>query len=134
MRQKLKEMVEIKGVFTADYVKTFSSKRGRKGTVLLLNVKNEDDLLLTDHIWIYSNPELTELNLVEGERIIFRAKVVKYTKGQLNDKQEDYKLTNISCVKRYFVGDVSVPKRKRRGKRGKKGITLLEEDTEGHVA
>ncbi|MGE5411002.1 MAG: hypothetical protein ACM3MI_08580, partial [Clostridiales bacterium] len=54
---------------------------GTEETVLLKNVQDSSGKVLTDHLWFNLTTGFEKLNLKEGDRIQFDARVKSYTKG-----------------------------------------------------
>lgn len=128
MRDKLKALEGIRGIFTGEYIKV-SGKKEHTGTgpaVLLRNVKDQNGQLLTDHIWVNYNQAFEDLQLQEGDTIIFMARVGKYTKGKGN-RIEDYKLHYPSQIQRLGQHAFS-GKRRKRGKAKGGGIGISSPD------
>lgn len=112
MRKELAKLEEIRTVFTGTFAR-FSSKSGYKGpvpTVLLQNIRDSENKLMTDHLWFNLTKGFDALDLQGGERIKFHARVKEYVKGYMGRDEEksfeapieiDYKLshpTKISII------------------------------------
>ena len=92
MRDLLKELDNEKSLFTG----TFKSLRRCRGrgrveleSMLLLNLKNENGIQLTDHIWITYNRKFKDLKLERGDVVSFYGTVKPYK----TLKKEDYGIT-----------------------------------------
>lgn len=125
MREKLQALEGIRSIFTGEYIKV-SGKKEHSGTgpaVLLRNIKDQNGLLITDHIWMNYSHVIQVLQLQEGEQIIFQARVGKYRKGKYG-QFEDYKLYYPSNIQRYGQHIFSGKRRKRgKAKGGGTGIS-----------
>lgn len=103
MRKKLKNLDEqritVFGVFDK-----FGTKTNFKGypeqTALFVNLIDENDNELCDHIWFTVGKRIASLNLKYGDIVSFEARVKKYVKGYVNfreyidERTIDYKLNN----------------------------------------
>ena len=104
--------------FTGEFAR-FGEKPAYKGhipdiTVLLLNVKDADGNVVTDHLWFNYTKGFAACDLKEGDIVRFDARVKEYEKGYKGYKtwaddeflppvSTDYKLANptkISVVER----------------------------------
>ena len=65
----------------------FGTKRGWKGrleqTVLLLNIKDDNGSVVTDHLWFNYTKGFSSLDLTKGDTVKFNAKVASYLKGYM---------------------------------------------------
>lgn len=75
-------------------------------TILLKDVTDlETNQVVADHIWFAYTQGFQKVNLKEGVLVEFEARVKKYTKGyvnprlKVNNKREDYKLSNPTKIK-----------------------------------
>jgi hypothetical protein len=98
MREALKEREGKRGRFTGT-VKRFGTKPAYKGppivTLLLVDVRDEADTLVTDHLWFVVRKQLKDLNAQPGDKIEFVARVKPYVKGY-RGRREDYDLPPVS--------------------------------------
>ena len=103
MRKKLKEIGnDERHIFTGTFSR-FGTKNGYKGiehTVLLLDVKTENGETVCDHLWFNLTKGFERLNLKEGQKVTFSARVSKYEKGYKGYRDDvfvpietDYKLS-----------------------------------------
>lgn len=73
-------------------------------TLILKNITDKEGNLLTDHLWFNLNKEFDKLNLREGDRVEFSARVVEYAKGRAkkrNEKREtDYTLDLVKGIRK----------------------------------
>jgi hypothetical protein len=116
MREALAQIENRRDTFLGTFVR-FGVKGGWKGpvpTVLLKEVKNENNETLTDHLWFNLTKGFEKLNLQEGDTVKFNARVKPYFKGYLgyvddvDDTDDtyyeplelDYKLSNPRKVQR----------------------------------
>ena len=100
MREKLTEYIEVRGTFTGTFIRT-GFKNGYKGpveTILLGNIKDENGIILTDHLWFNLTKGFEALGeLEEGDIIQFNARCREYEKGYKGYKDDVYK-----PVEKYF--------------------------------
>lgn len=84
-------------------VEKLGGKKNYKGyhepTILLLDIKDEKENLLTDHVWMNYGKNFKKARLHEGDVITLDARVRVYVKGysevdEDNPKRYDYKLSN----------------------------------------
>lgn len=71
----------------------FGLKKGYKGsiaTVLLLNVYDADGNLVTDHLWFTKTKGFTQVNLEQGDKVCFEARVDSYIKGYQGYREDIY--------------------------------------------
>lgn len=104
MRQELKQKDDQRDVFTGVFKKygVKSSYRGPSSeTLLLVEVREADGTLITDHLWFNLTKGFEKLGMLkEGDRVRFEARVKKYKKGYVNRKigidqsSFDYKLSH----------------------------------------
>ena len=113
MRQALKiigneERHMFYGTFSRYGIK--NGYRGTLKTVLLIDVKNENKQLVTNHLWFNFTKGFEKLNLQPGDKVKFFGRVKPYVKGYLGRKTDvfapikfDYLInypTRISIVER----------------------------------
>ena len=105
MRQELKKMQEQRRTFIGIF-KRYGTKSNWHGcpekTILLVNIKDSNGKIVTDHIWFKITNGFKSLGeLKEEDKIQFNARVKKYVKGYAGYKEEvqwekpledDYKL------------------------------------------
>jgi hypothetical protein len=95
-----KALQQIDGVRTR-FIGTFSRfgiKNGYKGplrTVLLIEIMNESGKIITDHLWFNLTKGFERLDLREGDRIEFFARVKEYEKGYVGRRDDVYKALEI---------------------------------------
>lgn len=101
MRKKLRKIgSENRNKFTAKFER-FGSKSGWKGpemTVLLVDVKNDQGKVVSDHLWFNFTKGFEKLNLEKGDIVQFSARVREYEKGYkgwgiFSETEFDYKLS-----------------------------------------
>ena len=111
MRKKLKKMEEIRSTFKGTFVR-FGTKNGYKGpekTILLKDIKNINNQIITKHLWFNFTKGFAKLNLEEGDIVQFDARVKEYLKGYFGYKDDvyksaeiDYKLSHPTKVKKLY--------------------------------
>lgn len=69
-------------------------------TLVLLDVTDERGNLLTDHLWFKCGKQFEGLNLQDGDRVEFTARVEKYHKRVRDDFDDDVYLIDDYCLKR----------------------------------
>jgi len=76
-------------------------------TILLNEIKNKEEKIVSDHLWFNYTKGFQKLGeLKEGDTIEFHARVRKYAKGYVNNREYidereiDYKLSNPTKFKR----------------------------------
>ena len=113
MRHELKKINMQRNTFTGIF-KRYGSKTNWHGypekTILLVDVRDSNGKIITDHIWFKNNKGFESLGeLKEGDRIRFDARVKDYVKGWHGGKaemygekryEEDYKLSCPTKVKK----------------------------------
>lgn len=106
MRKELKKMNNLRRVFTAT-VERFGRRNVNRlnkeviWTIVLKNITDKNGKLITDHVWFNLSKEFDRLNLREGDRIEFSARVVEYYKRNYQAKPEkDFKLEKLVGVKK----------------------------------
>jgi len=103
-RKKLKEIEDERKIFIGTFER-YGIKSGYKcplKTVLLLDIKDEEENEITDHLWFNFTKGFEKLGeLKRGDKIKFRARSKKYTKGYQgyrwdipNNISTDYKLSH----------------------------------------
>ena len=121
MRRKLKEMgSDTRHTFTG-VVGRFGFKNGYKGplpTILLLDIRDSEDHLVTDHLWFNKTKGFSELDLHEGDKVQFDARVSEYEKGYKGYREDvyvpcswDYKLSYPTKIKK-IEGNTFIVKEK----------------------
>lgn len=94
MRNELKDIEDIRGTFTGEFVRTGlkSGYRGELETLLLTNVKDSNNKVVTDHLWFNYTKGFKNLGeLKEGDLIKFDARVKEYEKGYKGYRDDVYK-------------------------------------------
>lgn len=111
MRENLKKINNDRGTFTGVFVR-MGSKQGFRGmlqTVLLKDIRGEDGLLVTDHLWFNFTKGFQALREIrEGDVIQFDARVKSYEKGYKGSRDDvfdapveiDYKLSHPSKIQK----------------------------------
>lgn len=113
MRQALKTIgKEERHVFYGTFER-YGTKTGYKGmlkTVLLIDIKNEDKQVVTNHLWFNFTKGFEKLNLQKGDKVKFNGRVQSYVKGYFGRRMDvyapielDYQIkypTKISIVER----------------------------------
>jgi hypothetical protein len=92
MRKKLKKLEEERLVFTGIFERK-GFKNGYKGpeeTILLRNIRDTDDNLITDHLWFNYTKGFAKHSLTPGYKITFRARVKEYEKGYKGYREDVY--------------------------------------------
>ena len=130
MREALKDRVGKRGLFSARFQRrgTMSNDWGVTVTLLFVDVRDEAQTLVTDHLWFKMGKRMDELKPQPGDRISFMATVDTYEKrnrdsdGFGDDGPRhvvDYRLTHPSNVRR--IGD-RPPERKADGNQMELGL------------
>ena len=91
----------------------YGVKSGYKGpikTVLLKNIENDNNELITSHLWFNLTKGFKNLNLVPGDKVKFNGRIKPYIKGYMGRRtdvfvpiEKDYSIcypTQIEIVKR----------------------------------
>lgn len=90
----------------------FGKKNGYKGpveTVLLIDLKTENNYILADHLWFNKTKGFSEINLKQGDEIEFFGRVKTYEKGYKGYNYEkiinspislDYKISHPTKIKK----------------------------------
>ena len=110
MRKKLKKIEGVREKFIGVFSR-FGTKANYHGfpepTILLIDIRNKDGEIVTDHIWFAYGKRFEALGeLKEGDIIEFHARVKEYEKGYINMRHEifnaetDYKLNNPTKVQK----------------------------------
>jgi hypothetical protein len=105
-RDELKKINNARRVFRGTFSGFGRKKRAQElvWTIILKNITDKDGNILTDHLWFNLNKEFDKLNLREGDRIEFSARVVEYVKGKrkraLVSSEKDYALDLIKGVRK----------------------------------
>ena len=109
MREELRKIDGVRARFTGTFVR-FGIKNGYKGpvrTILLSNVMNEAGYVVTDHLWFNLTKGFERIDLREGDRVEFCARVKEYEKGYAGRRDDvykpveiDYKLSHPTRVRR----------------------------------
>lgn len=110
MRTELKKIQEKRMTFKGIF-KRYGTKDNWHGfpekTLLLVDVTDSFDEIVTDHIWFSLTKGFSDLgNLIEGDIIQFNARVKQYTKGfvrpskGIDERRKDYKLNNPTKIQK----------------------------------
>ncbi len=113
MRKELSKLNNLRKTFTGTF-KRYGTKTNFKGfpedTILLINIKDSNGKVVSDHCWFNLTKQFSELGeLKEGGLIQFDARVKNYIKGYKGYKEEvqyerpleeDYKLSFPTKIKR----------------------------------
>ena len=94
MRNQLKQLQEQRMKFVGTF-KRYGNKSNWHGfpetTILLVDIKDCNGKIVTDHIWFKQTKGFVAINpLVEGDLIEFEARVKDYVKGYHGRKAEEY--------------------------------------------
>ena len=94
-------------------------------TILLKQIKDENDKVLTDHIWFHLTKGFEKLGkLHKGDRIQLDARVKQYLKGNvyhnkcIDHRVTDYKLSHPTKIKRVMVEEIMNECNKRENEKG----------------
>lgn len=101
-RKELAKNGEIRDTFIGTFER-LGSKNGwyRQKTVLLINIKNKQNKIVTGHLWFNLTKGFQKLHMRKGDKIQFNARVKAYVKGyNKNDKKIDYKLSYPTKLKK----------------------------------
>ena len=110
MRRKLGEKGSDKRYQFTGIFKRFGMKNRYKGpeeTVLLTDICDTEGNKVADHLWLNKTKGFTELNLTEGDKVKFFARVSEYEKGYKGYCEDvfkpigfDYKLSYPTKIKK----------------------------------
>lgn len=93
VREKLRERDGLRSHFIGTFER-FGTKSGYKGrieqTVLLINVKDAQGEVVTDHLWFNLTQGFATLNLQPGDEVSFDARVQPYVKGYQGRRDDVY--------------------------------------------
>lgn len=91
----------------------YGIKSGYKGptkTVLLTNIENDNNEIITNHLWFNLTKGFMNLDLVPGDKVKFNGRIKPYTKGYMGRRTDvfapieiDYLIcypTQIEIIKR----------------------------------
>jgi len=108
MRKELARQAGERKKFTAVFVR-LGKKVNYKGyteeTVLLKEIRDASQRVVTDHAWFGFTKGFQQLDLVEGTMIEFEARVKEYTKGYVNrrlgvdGRKTDFRLSHPTKIK-----------------------------------
>jgi hypothetical protein len=94
MREQLAEIKNVRATFRGIVVR-FGEKKSWKGppkkTILVQDIRDRHNRVLTDHLWFTWGKWSEVLDLKEGDEIEFDARVTSYRKGY-RGRREDYDL------------------------------------------
>lgn len=109
MRKKLEKIEGERQKFKGTFVR-FGTKSGWKGktadTLLLRHVVDENENVITDHLWFNLTKQFESLALKEGDVVEFEARSTGYKKGYVahasyaNRREKDYKLSHPTKVRK----------------------------------
>lgn len=119
MRVKLQEIEEVRDVFTGTFTKFGTKPNGWHQplkTVLLVDIKDAQGEVVTDHLWFNNTKGFDALILAAGDQVEFRARVKPYEKGYRGWNRDefdspietDYKLSHPTKVRKLTQGDQDV--------------------------
>ena len=101
VREELEKRFGRRERFSGTF-KRFGSKTGYEGriekTVLLVDIKDKDERIVSDHLWFRLTKGFEALNLQVGDTVMFDARVSNYVKGYvresefIDERTVDYKL------------------------------------------
>jgi hypothetical protein len=108
MRKELSKIENERSSFIGTF-KRYGTKTNYKGfpekTILLINIKNIEGKVVSDHLWFNFTKQFEKLGeLKEGDMVSFDARVKTYIKGYVNFREEidnrelDYKLSHPTKV------------------------------------
>lgn len=117
MRTELKNINGARKRFVGTFVR-FGTKKGYKGrtemTLLFQEVYEVSRSMVSvcDHIWFTSGKQFEALDLKEGDKICFDARVKPYTKGYKGYREDfdlppvsvDYKLSHPNNIVKHIEG------------------------------
>ena len=106
MRDKLSKQEDIRSSFSGTF-KRFGTKTNYHGypekTVLLINIRDENNKFICDHLWFNYTKQFQNLEDIEENDVVkFDARVKMYEKGHYDNRTYDYKLsypTKVSFIK-----------------------------------
>jgi hypothetical protein len=93
MREALREIEEERKTFSGIFVR-FGFKNGWNRpvpTVLLKEIRNDNNEVVTDHLWFNLTKGFEKLDLQEGDIVQFDARVKSYVKGYFGHRYDVYK-------------------------------------------
>src|SRR5262245_49813246 len=112
MRKDLQKVEGVRAKFTGTFAR-FGVKNGYKGplrTVLLTNIVDADEHVVADHLWFNLTKGFEQLDLHEGDRVEFVARVREYQKGYFGYREDvykpvetDYKLSHPTKVRKLYA-------------------------------
>jgi hypothetical protein len=123
MRKQLAEINNVRAVFRAIVVR-FGEKKAYKGpplkTILLQDVRDRHNRVMTDHLWFTAGKWSETLGLEPGDEIEFEARVSQYRKGYRGRREDfdlpapsiDYRLsfpTKVKKLRQPFEADAKQP-------------------------
>ena len=115
MRTELKNINGVRKRFIATFVR-FGTKPAYKGaaikTLLFENVRDKDGKVYTDHLWFTTGVQFEKLELQNGDKICFDARVKSYIKGYRGNREDydlppvktDYKLSHPNNIVKHTEG------------------------------
>jgi len=93
MRTKLQKIENMRDIFYGTFEKR-STKNGYKGiveTILLKDITDASNNILTDHLWFNLTKGFEKVDLKPGDKIKFKARVKEYEKGYKGYRDDVYK-------------------------------------------
>ena len=114
MREELKKINGARQRFIATFVR-FGTKSGYKGrpikTLLFENICDVNGNQRSDHVWFTTGKQFEALELAEGDRVCFDARVKSYVKGYKGRRDvdaapvsTDYKLSHPNNIIKHIEG------------------------------
>lgn len=114
MRQALKNIGEEERHIFYGTFERFGTKSGYKGilkTVLLIDVKDEHEQIVTNHLWFNFTKGFEKLNLQKGDKVKFCGRVQPYVKGYFGRRNDVYAPIELDYLIKYPT-KISIIKRK----------------------
>lgn len=110
MRKLLGKFEGQRLTFVATF-KRYGVRRGWRGqkdpTILLVDIRHELDVELCDHLWVKVGKRFLHMDLQEGDKIKFNARVVPYVKGYNGfregierTKEKDWKISHPTNIQK----------------------------------
>lgn len=118
-RNHLRQQNGIRGRYTGQ-VSRFGTKIAFHGpplkTLCLVDVRDGNGVLVTDHLWFTMGKQFERLQLVQGDRVSFEARVTLYIKGYRGHRDDvylpitkDYRLSNPSKIVKQAPEPITQP-------------------------
>lgn len=110
MRSVLKKYLGLRFKVYAE-VDKFGQKSAYRGlpktTILLKDIKDENGVTLTDHLWLTVGKRIDKHSLTPGDLIEFDGRVTEYVKGYQGSRwgvyapiEKDYRLSNPTRIRK----------------------------------